>query len=1065
MNPNASTGSPEPEDAPFNGGVDAGDAWQARLLSIEQEFRKAGPGGEAGTDLESWSDPCPADASRMPPLQLIDRRYKPVAFLGEGAASWVFKGVDTLLQRPVALKLLKAGAAKPLREARAQARVDHPNVCGIHEVGPGYLVLQWMNGGTLGRVGPGLPLLEKVRIVQEAAMGVDAAHTLGLIHLDLKLDNLLMYLDAEGVCHPAIGDFGMVLLDGEDPGRPCPKGTPPYASPEQLQGDINKIDRRSDVYSLGVILYLLLTGNLPWDAGSVPSLLVAMAGTDPVPVKARNPAIPADLAAITHRCLAKRPDGRYPSAASLAEDLARFRRGQAVQAMGGAPGYRMRKWAGRNRRVIWMGAAALCVTFGVSAFLASRLAFASLQAEWDHGFQKRVQDIQSCLDHAYRLPRQNIEGEILKARRMAADLEREVSVQGRAAQGPGHLALGQVRLLVDRDNLEAEREIEIAWNLGYRTKGAKVWQAFALVQRFRREAGSVLGDPASRPNGKTLKGLDSNYLAPAREFLSWQRTSEEVLLARLVKTAPFLPRKPQDFDPLIRALRDYRQANPAEIYAWIEEAKCMGLKAGFLAAEDLEAKLEVPGHTVAPGTETSATVNLEVRALLKRSLEVAPSCPQIYNLLSICCTSLSEDAHTEPANRPGFRKEARQWAELGLSVSPTDKDLLGQKYLMLANQLKTGGKAGPIEAAWRASAAQAWQARNEGAYSAALFGAFEVAEARWGKGESGLGLLNEALDRLERFPAWFPRSQALADNLAWFKAEAGDAFTQCGLDPGRLDAIRERLGGQSLEGPDAALRCRASIVEAEHALLTGGNAQDAWRNGLAQLARIPPAAPLRSELELHLDLLQAWIFDTEDAWRALGTRLEGRIGPAASPRLTWLLLRARLSRACRERIQGRRLDALLTETRSIVGQDARTRSPLPPSLGRETRALACLLDGGEGSLGIGLEEIRSAQEYGRAGSGKDQGVVVRPIWVPPPHRGRSLAIEGELHLALARQEKDPHRRLLHLGRAREAFRRALVANPNLRNRIGPRMEVLARDQGTLPEPSGRLMNDYLHLFL
>ncbi len=1065
MNPNASPGSPEPDDPPVEGGAEARDAWQARLLSIEQEDRKGGAVGEAGTDLESWSDPRPADASGTPPLQLIDRRYKPVAFLGEGAASWVFKGVDTLLQRPVALKLLKAGAGEPLREARAQAKVDHPNVCGIHEVGPGYLVLPWMNGGTLGRVGPGLPLLEKVRIVQEAAMGADAAHELGLIHLDLKLDNLLMYLDAEGAYHPAIGDFGMVLLRGEAPARPCPKGTPPYASPEQLLGGATRVDRRSDVYSLGVILYILLTGSLPWDADSVPGLLAAMAGTDPVPVQARTPAIPADLAAITHRCMEKDPDGRYPSAASLAEDLGRFRTGQAVQAMGGALGYRLRKWAGRNGRVIWIGAAALCVTLGVSAFLASRLAFASLQAEWDHGFQKRVADIQSCLDHAYRLPRQNIEGEILRARQMAADLEREVRVQGRAAQGPGHLALGQVRLLVDQDTLEAEREFELAWNLGYRTKGAKVWQAFALVQRFRREAGTINSDPASRTSGKTLKGLDSYYLAPAREFLRWQRTSEELLLARLVKTAPFQLRKSQDFDPLIRALRDYRQANPAEIPAWIEEARCMGLKAGFLAAEDLEAKLAAPGHTLAPGTETSATVNLEVRALLKRSLEVAPSCPRIYTLLSICCTSLSQDSHTDPTDRPGFRKEGRRWAELGLEVSPSDKDLLGQNYLMLANQLRTGGNAGPVEAAWRASAAQAWRARNERAFGAALLGALEVAQAHWEKGDSGLGLLNEGLDGLERSPGWFPGSKTLADDLAWFQAEAGEAFTQSGLDPGRLDRIRERLGRQTPNGPDAALLCRASIVEAEHALLTGGNAQSAWRNGLAQLARIPPAAPLRSELELHLDLLQAWILDTEDAWQALDHRVEGKTGPATSPTFTWLLLRARLSRACRARIQGRPLDALLAGTRSILGQDEGTRTPLPPSLAGEIRALACLLEGGEASLRTGLEAIRSAQEYGRAAPGKGQGVGVRPTWVPPPHRGRSLAIEGELHLALARLEKDPHRRLRRLGRAREAFRRALIANPNLRNRLGPRMEALADRQGTLPEPSGRRMNDDLHLFL
>jgi len=310
-----------------------------------------------GSWLGGAFEPGPQPEFRFPSL---GHRYQDLQLLGAGATAQVFKAFDTQLQRWVALKFLKPGFVRPLetalREARAQAQVEHPNVCRIYEVGEAdgqsFLAMQLADGPSLTSAFKHLEIAELVRLVREVAEGVHAAHLQGLIHLDIKLGNILLKALPGGDFQPLITDFGMVRSELDANRSLCPLGTPPYSSPEQIKGEFAQVDRRSDVYSLGVVLYVLLTGSFPFEAERFPALLEAIQNQAPVPLRERKPELAEDLEAILARCLQKDPQRRYENAQTFAEDLERYLNGQPVCARPRSLHCRIRRWVYQHRK--WM---------------------------------------------------------------------------------------------------------------------------------------------------------------------------------------------------------------------------------------------------------------------------------------------------------------------------------------------------------------------------------------------------------------------------------------------------------------------------------------------------------------------------------------------------------------------------------------------------------------------------------------------------------------------------------------------------------------------------------------
>src|SRR6478672_8830333 len=256
--------------------------------------------------------------------------------IGRGGMGVVYRARDERLQRRVAIKVLPPELAfqkdireRFTREAQTAARLSHPHIVPIHTVGEGqglvYFVMGYVDGESVAariRRRGKLPVEEARRIMSEAADALSAAHALSIIHRDIKPDNILLEGSRGRVM---VTDFGIAKALSSTSGATLTGagvaiGTPAFMSPEQAAGE-REIDGRSDVYSLGVVSYQMLTGELPFTAPTVAGILMKQI-TEPAPdLRSRRPDVPEDLALAVSRCLEKDPENRWPSADALRRSL------------------------------------------------------------------------------------------------------------------------------------------------------------------------------------------------------------------------------------------------------------------------------------------------------------------------------------------------------------------------------------------------------------------------------------------------------------------------------------------------------------------------------------------------------------------------------------------------------------------------------------------------------------------------------------------------------------------------------------------------------------------------
>jgi eukaryotic-like serine/threonine-protein kinase len=287
--------------------------------------------------------PMSADWEHEQIVKHLGAQFQVVREIGRGGMGVVFLARDIALHRLVAIKVLRHEFTSSdehrerfRREARLTARLSHPNIVPVHSFGEiggdgtsfenaplVYIVMKYVHGESLAelmRREKRLPAAEVQRVLRDLALALDSAHRDGVVHRDLKAENILI---ERGSGRAMLTDFGVALLRSLDPIHTDALrvfGTPHYMSPEQAAGELD-IDGRSDLYSLGVLAYYMLSGTLPFDAASFEALAARHIAEEHVPLATLVPNMPAELCAVIERCLLKQRDERWRTGRELADVL------------------------------------------------------------------------------------------------------------------------------------------------------------------------------------------------------------------------------------------------------------------------------------------------------------------------------------------------------------------------------------------------------------------------------------------------------------------------------------------------------------------------------------------------------------------------------------------------------------------------------------------------------------------------------------------------------------------------------------------------------------------------
>ncbi len=482
-------------------------------------------------DLGSFRpfDPVPLPTLELP--NLPGDRFRFLEILGRGGHGVVARAEDLTLGRQVAVKWLRSATAERealLREARTQASLEHPHICRIYEVGlhegRGYIVMQLVDGLPITQALAQHPLPKQLDVLRMAAEAVHAAHLRGLIHRDLKPGNLLVEQTQEGHLVPRILDFGLATQVEElrrlhREGFTAIAGTPAYMAPEQTLMEAGVVDQRADIWALGVILFEVLIGELPFPpSGGIEGLTACQRRGIPDPWD-RQPRLDPDLRAILLCALARHPWDRYATARDFALDLERFIQGRPVSVRTISGKARAWKQAKRHPAASLIAGMAILVTLSGFSYgmVSRRRGLAMLRAAVV--FDRQGRDLEHRLDQLRHLPPERLGQAYSHLRQEVARLESLVQHHPRWEQGPIHTTLGRLHLAM-RDPERARQHFVRAQALGFRNGdtglGLGLAEAECLALRSREAAALPLSTRARRLH-KLRQELEQNALRLIRQ--------------------------------------------------------------------------------------------------------------------------------------------------------------------------------------------------------------------------------------------------------------------------------------------------------------------------------------------------------------------------------------------------------------------------------------------------------------------------------------------------------------------------------------------------------------------
>lgn len=472
-------------------------------------------------DTLEQANTAPEETIEIPPA--LYARFEAFELLGRGGMGVVYKARDIRLNREVAVKLLfgtdpQVGGSL-LREARAQAKIKHENVCEVYEAGTidqaRFIVMQVIHGEPLDKAKETMSLEQKVRIIRLIASALHEAHRLGMVHRDVKPANIMVERTDEGTWKPYIMDFGLAR-DVGDTGATVSgalMGTPSFMSPEQASGKVRSLDRRTDVYSLGATLYDIVVGRPPHVADGLTALLQAIVFEEPLSPRQIDRDIPLDLDAIIMRSIEKQLSSRYESTKALGDELQRYLDGEPVAALKRARLYALWRRAKRNKVRLTITTVAVVVTsIFVGGWLRARQK-AEVEATLSRELGESVKEMEYFLRNAQGLPLHDIGRERTIVQQKLANVEGLMNAAGEIGVGPGHYALGRGHLAL-QDFPQALDHLQQATAAGYRGAGLDYALGLALGEIYKKELAET-----KRLEGESKKKriaeIEAQYKEPA----------------------------------------------------------------------------------------------------------------------------------------------------------------------------------------------------------------------------------------------------------------------------------------------------------------------------------------------------------------------------------------------------------------------------------------------------------------------------------------------------------------------------------------------------------------------